>query len=470
MTDFLAVYDLFARVDPSVSVETVSAILNAAANENAPTLETALSMLGALYGRDYPAGETSRDALYTHLYDLRGVIGSNQGTVVSLAGLGNEQLVALAQADIGCRYALEQLLPFAVTGNGGLYAGHNGDGHLDADVLTNRYLEDRAAMLFWKLRFDSGAKDDNDLLAGDKSYGEEWDSRGTTDDWKYTDGARGLTLTVDGNGTDIHHIAFGSGTVDALAGAAGEDHLYGMAGDDELAGHDGDDYLEGGEGQDILDGGKGADTLVGSVGDDTLIGGDDSEADILEGGAGNDTYYAGENDLVIDTDHSGTIFYNGSDIAGMRFDFLYATEGDEYCLEAASGVTVRYDIATATLSGLNGFCTISGYGKGDFGVNLAKAPPVLPPAARILAGSDGPDATAAAIVSSEGRYGFSGTISGGQASSVLSGWQEFSMNGAAPPPDLQIDGGADNDSLIGLAGGDTISGGSGNDWAWRQAA
>ncbi|MEW5797342.1 MAG: hypothetical protein AB1772_13435, partial [Candidatus Zixiibacteriota bacterium] len=61
LTDSLAVYDLFARVDPSVSVETVGTILNAAANENAPTLETALAMLGALYGRDYPAGETSRD-------------------------------------------------------------------------------------------------------------------------------------------------------------------------------------------------------------------------------------------------------------------------------------------------------------------------------------------------------------------------------------------------------------------------
>ncbi|MEW6427017.1 MAG: calcium-binding protein, partial [Thermodesulfobacteriota bacterium] len=306
----------------------------------------------------------------------------------------------------------------------------------------------------------------------------------------YLEGGGGQDILHGGDGDDAFYVGGYDNAYDEFQGGDGYDKIIGGAGDDVIRansltftnsieaidGGAGTNYLKGTTGDDVIDlsgiavrniagidGGDGEDVLVGSTGDDTLIGGDDSDADILEGGAGNDTYYAGENDLVIDTDHSGALFYNGSDIAGMRFDFLYAAEGDEYYREAASGVTVRYDIAAATLSGLNGFCTISGYGKGDFGVNLVEVPPVLPPATRILTGSDGPDATAAAIVSNEGRYGFSGTISDGQASSLFFGWQEFSMNGAAPPPDLQIDGGAGNDSLIGLAGGDTISGGSGND-------
>jgi len=135
LTDALAIYDLFARVDPSVSVETVTDILKAASNQNANTLESALSALSWVYFKSYSAGETSRDAFYTNLYELQGVIGSNQGTVVSLTGQSREQIASLAKTDIAYRHALEWLDPFVVTGNPGLYTNRNIDGHLDADQL-----------------------------------------------------------------------------------------------------------------------------------------------------------------------------------------------------------------------------------------------------------------------------------------------------------------------------------------------
>ena len=135
LTDALAIYDLFARVDPSVSVETVTEILKAASNQNANTLESALAALSWVYFKSYSAGETSRDAFYTNLYELQGVIGSNQGTVVSLTGQSREQIASLAKTDIAYRYALEWLDPFVVTGNPGLYTNRNIDGHLDADQL-----------------------------------------------------------------------------------------------------------------------------------------------------------------------------------------------------------------------------------------------------------------------------------------------------------------------------------------------
>ena len=77
LTDALAIYDLFARVDPSVSVETVSTIINAASNQTANTLESALSALGALYDKGYPSTETDRDTFYANLYDLQAAVAGD---------------------------------------------------------------------------------------------------------------------------------------------------------------------------------------------------------------------------------------------------------------------------------------------------------------------------------------------------------------------------------------------------------
>jgi VCBS repeat-containing protein len=279
VTDALAIYDLFARVDPTVSVDTITSIIKAASNQSANTLEAALSGLGWVYFKTYPTGETSRDAFYANLYDLQGVIGSNQGKVISLTGQSRAQIASQAKTDIAYRHALEKLNPFVVSGSADLYTDHNADGHLNADRFSDLYLQDRAAMLTWKMQFDSGAKDADDLLPGDKSYSDDWDTWSIKDDWKFTDVGRGITLKIDGVGGDTHNIVFGSSIADAITGDSKSDHLYGMAGNDTISGGAGDDHLEGGTGNDILQGGAGYDTYVWRPGDgnDQII--DEREAD-----------------------------------------------------------------------------------------------------------------------------------------------------------------------------------------------
>lgn len=279
LTDALAVYDLFARVDPTVSVATITSIIKAASNRTGNTLEAALSALGWVYFKTYPTGETSRDAFYTNLYDLQGVIGSNHGKVVSLTGQSRAQIATLAKTDIAYRHALEWLNPFVVTGNDALYTDQNADGHLDANRFSDLYLQDRAAMLTWKMQFDSGKKDADDLLPGDKSYDADWDTWSIKDNWKFTDVGRGITLTIDGNGADTHNIVFGSGAADTITGDSKSDHLYGMAGNDTISGSGGDDHLEGGAGDDVLRGGAGYDTYVWHPGDGNDEINDEREAD-----------------------------------------------------------------------------------------------------------------------------------------------------------------------------------------------
>ncbi|MDH4321351.1 MAG: hypothetical protein OEV73_07605, partial [Desulfobulbaceae bacterium] len=281
LTDALAVYDLFAKVDPTVSVATVTAIRKAVSNQSANTLEAALSGLGWVYFKSYSPGEESnRDVFYTHLYEVQNEEESKHGgKVVSLVGQSRAQIASQAKTDIAYRHALEWLNPFVVTGNDSLYTDHNADGHLDANRFSDLYLQDRAAMLTWKMQFDSGKKDADDLLPGDKSYDADWDTWSIKDDWKFKDMTRGITLTVDGVGGDTHNIVFGSGAADTITGDSKSDHLYGMAGNDTMSGGAGDDHLEGGLGDDILQGGAGYDTYVWHPGDgnDTIT--DQREAD-----------------------------------------------------------------------------------------------------------------------------------------------------------------------------------------------
>jgi hypothetical protein len=94
---------------------------------------------------------------------------------------------------------------------------------------------------------------------------------------------------------------------------AGGGGMTATAGDQRafMLGGSGSDNLTGGSQADVLVGNGGSDTLTGGAGDDILLGGDDIDADILKGGSGNDSYYTSANDIVEDSDHSGTIYYNG---------------------------------------------------------------------------------------------------------------------------------------------------------------
>ncbi len=71
-------------------------------------------------------------------------------------------------------------------------------------------------------------------------------------------------------GTTVADLMYGGNGNDVLSGAAGNDVLWGGTGDDRLSGGSGNDKLYGEDGNDLLTGGLGADLLNGGVGFDTV--------------------------------------------------------------------------------------------------------------------------------------------------------------------------------------------------------
>ncbi|MBK9327637.1 MAG: hypothetical protein IPN00_15440 [Hydrogenophilales bacterium] len=149
--------------------------------------------------------------------------------IQSLAGLNRDQIVAYAKTDIAYRYALEELNPFTVTGDAGLYVQHNADGHLDAGQVSDLYLQDRAAMLSWLLQFNV-----NDNAPTATPYGDTFYILGSfVDRYYFKDVATntkirlGETVDLLQPPTDFRHIVFGGGQGEILNGSATSDHLYG---------------------------------------------------------------------------------------------------------------------------------------------------------------------------------------------------------------------------------------------------
>lgn len=100
-----------------------------------------------------------------------------------------------------------------------------------------------------------------------------------------------LTITLDDQANDGEagegdNLA---GSIDAVAGGAGNDTITGRDGDERLSGEEGNDTLNGGGGDDFLDGGAGNDALNAGAGNDSLEGG--PGADAYRGGEGIDRVF-----------------------------------------------------------------------------------------------------------------------------------------------------------------------------------
>ncbi|WP_459873704.1 hypothetical protein, partial [Endothiovibrio diazotrophicus] len=204
------------------------------------------------------------------------------------------ELVAHARADIGWRYALRELNPFAVPDAD--YARHNQDGSLNLfdpetgqGSMTQHYLEDRANFLVVKIQRD---------LTGSSVRGDQ--AR------EYHDLASGaLYQTVTTTGGHTERYVFGSDADEWIHGGSEADHLYGGAGSDVLQGDEGEDYLE--------------------------------------GGSGIDTYLAGDGDTILDTDHQGWVSFGGNILRGGVFD----EESERY---VSRDGTYAYRVSGTTLT------------------------------------------------------------------------------------------------------------------------
>ncbi|MBU3696300.1 calcium-binding protein [Dechloromonas sp.] len=145
----------------------------------------------------------------------------------------------------------------------------------------------------------------------------------------------------------------GYATADSLSGLAGDDTLYGRAGndilnggagEDLLYGEDGDDTLLGGAQYDRLWGGSGADILQGQDGDDVLYGQDGN--DTLDGGAGNDTLDGGAgNDTYLFGFGSGNDTISAYDGTAGKVDVIQLGSGI-----ATTGVSIKRESDTLVLT------------------------------------------------------------------------------------------------------------------------
>nr|WP_316640417.1 calcium-binding protein [uncultured Roseateles sp.] len=362
-----------------------------------------------------------------------------------------EDIVALAKTSIAWRYALRELNAFAIEGLG--YAGYNLDGSLDLfdpetgeGAMTEEYLKDRAAMLMWKVRFDRGMSDDDDLVPfdGPKPYNEDWDSGAVKGNWDFVDhkhriAGDPLTLAIDGSGVSLHdhQVVFGTGKDEVLKGEGDYDRLYGGGGKDKISGLSGDDYIEGNGGDDELMGDAGRDTLRGGEGDDYLDGNTDQDllrgesgADILVGGSGDDALFGGSGNDELQGE-TGSDFLNG----GAGADKLWGGSGNDYLFDQGG-------TDTNTLKGEAGNDVLEV--KGGTGLTF-------------LDGGIGNDVLL-------GSKQANNTMAGGKGNDSLRGGDEIDIingDGGVDPAGAGLEDGADLIEAGG--GGDVITGGGGAD-------
>jgi Ca2+-binding RTX toxin-like protein len=495
LADSLALQGAFATLSPGLAGDpaAVSGILSAASPYPENSLEVVLDELRSALGAggastliaqtlsDLPA----RDDYYQNLYSLLDHRDPGRDyRIESLAGKTAGELASMADSDVGVRFALHGLAPFAAK---------NADFSSFEDDFSGQWLASRADLLATML-------DGNQV---DRAFGLS----GTTDNVLYRDVDAGLRYTkLDGIQGNLavqvstladrsriqqfldavpynRSVVFGSDSPDAgdqLLGLSGGDRLFGGGGDDRLDGAGGDDYLEGGPGNDAL---------IGGAGDDTLQGGEG--ADRLEGGQGIDTYLfaAGlDSDTVIDRD--GRIFA-GSDLltgGSSAQDGPYLS-GDGRFSYAFSG-----DLDSGGTLLVNGALRVEGFRNGDLGIRLiggiepggVDAPPTevvllgdfeyepdfdIPGdhLARDQYGNLDPARRLGEMPGRIERYSdFPGTpgdthyvLGGGndQAADIYGGDDWFELGAG----DDTASGGSGNDLLEGGPGNDTLSGGDGDD-------
>jgi VCBS repeat-containing protein len=209
-------------------------------------------------------------------------------------------------------------------------------------------------------------------------------------------------------------------TVDApLIGTSGNDTLGGTSGGDYIAGVAGNDILNGGPGNDVLDGGAGNDSLYGGEGNDSF--GWDPNDSVVQGGTGIDT-------LLVSQD--GTIDFNPG---------ITSLSGIEVIQPGACArvLDLAPDDVAAMTSGGNMLLVMGGRTNGvELSGNWSMA--------------------------SSGS-GYNVYVSGLQKVSVENDVYLLNKGTAGTDSLVGIDGGSQNDWLLGYGGDDTLYGGEGND-------
>ena len=253
-------------------------------------------------------------------------------------------------------------------------------------------------------------------------------------------------------------------TAAGLAAGVATLTIDGDEGNDTINGSAGDDTLEGGDGNDLLNGDRGNDTALMGEGDDTFVWDPGDGSDVVEGEEGNDLMQfngagASEN---IDISANGDRLRFFRDVGNITMD---TDELERVAFEALGGAD------TITIGDLS-----------DTDVTEIRLG--LAGALEGTAGDGQPDTVTVNGTDEDDNI----LVTGAAAQATVSGWaltitilqseaanDQLIINGlagddtvdasglAAGVLSLTIDGGDDDDWLIGSAGDDTLLGGDGDD-------
>src|SRR5579885_55084 len=500
LTDSLAVYDLFIRMDSSLqglsphdAVVGLTSIFEAASNEADTSLEHLVNALGDLFGvfndqlpRLPMTHPFDRNDLFARINAIRENINARDLSVVSLAGKSAAELKfkaeGLVEPDnaIAYRYALVNLNPFAIGDyTDTLYTSHNQHGELDLydpnattnpGALTEQYLTDRAAMLAAVIQANT-----NDAGAVIVNSG---------DSFTYQDVERNLTL-------DVLNTANFGGLLPPLQYKV----IFGDNNDDTLTGTNGNDRIYAGGGNDTLNGGAGGDYLEGGRGDDAYVG--LNEHDTVLDVQGNDSYQlTGNADATItDVDGIGDIAWDGTPVTGGSLQ-SGDTNADGAAWQSADGVftytrsgadlliSKSGDAGYATLKHFNFTDAASGLGSNDtLGINFSGAAArsghaltsdsdtyTTAPGETAVLGLDGND-----IITVTTPYVPGASVFGGDGNDSLyvrdarDYYAALLQGGTAALPDptargVDLFGEGGNDFIEGSLKADTLNGGDGVNW------
>ncbi|EIF50430.1 calcium-binding protein, partial [Sulfurovum sp. AR] len=302
-------------------------------------------------------------------------------------------------------YSFAESLKDALAENGGgddtIIGGEGRDtlyGELGDDILWADKLEQHSSISDDRLYGGDGrdtiyGSDGNNTIYGDNSDGSE--SSNKTDD--------GDTIYGYGGKDTI----YGGGGVDTLIGGEGIDHIYGGADNDIIYGGKKDltDDNAGYTGYNLLVGGEGEDTIRGGDKNDHLVGGelkriahngyytyeykeDIDKQDTLMGGDGYDYYSVNDQDIVDDSDGSGTFSFNGKwlwhDTRGLnKLGYARTDNGqiinnlysDGRFLYHYNGGDLTVMERTGTGNDVTGkYFTVKNFNSGDFGIIIPPDP------------------------------------------------------------------------------------------------
>ena len=189
LLDALGVQSLLEALNPSWGVKETGCLISICSADPGYSEEILVNGLSRLLLQDnseLPKGEAvglwykpadfdARTQLHARLLELEQVVSEQSLTIEAFATadengnitpLSASAIESLARTDIAYRYALVNLNPFAVIGAG--YDDFNQDGELDllddGGQLSDSWLSDRAAMLYWKVQY--GAADTSNSKFG----------------------------------------------------------------------------------------------------------------------------------------------------------------------------------------------------------------------------------------------------------------------------------------------------------------